>query len=191
MSDRRLRQVHRTSVEEVQVLDDAISSVGRRLTGDELAERGGTYRLVNRKDLLLRVLKTVEVFVEDRVRQTEDQLRGFLQEREKEATEEGKMRVLASLADIADLVDSLVINLGGKDAPSGAVALDKRMDRVFKSYSFERISTVGTQFDPALHEMLDGRTEEGMAPGTIIEEISRGYHREGYVLRVARVVVAE
>tara|TARA_R110002072_G_scaffold66954_3_gene164592 strand:- start:8941 stop:9477 length:537 start_codon:yes stop_codon:yes gene_type:complete len=178
-------------VEEVQLLDDAISSIGHRLTGEELAKRGGNYRLVNRKDLLLRVLKTLEVFVEDRVRQTEDQLRGFLQEREKEATEDGKMRVLASLADLADLVDSLVISLGGEGAPAGAIALDKRMDRVFKSYSFERIKTVGSEFDPALHEMLDGRAEEGANSGTIIEEISRGYHREGFVLRVARVVVAE
>lgn len=191
MNDRRLAATQRTSIDEVRLLEDAISSAGQRLTGKQLAARGGKYRLVNRKDLMLRILKTLEVFVEDRVRQAEAQMRDFIEEREEKAAEDGRMRVLVSLADLADLVDTLITSLGESESSAGALALDKRMDRVFKSYGLMRTVTTGAPFDPALHEMLDGRPDSGETPGIILEEVGRGYHRDDFVLRVARVIVAE
>jgi molecular chaperone GrpE (heat shock protein) len=38
--------------------------------------------------------------------------------------------------------------------------------------------------------MVEERIQEGIAPGTIIEEVSRGYANGSFVLQVARVVVA-
>lgn len=180
----------RTTPEEVLDLEAVLSECGHPMTGEDLVRRGGRYRLVDRTRLMKEVLRLVEVFVDDRVRQAESQLRGLLDKREEEAREEGRMRVLVSLVELADLVDSIVGSIDGGSGASAAKALDKRLDRVFRSYGFDRVSTVGQEFDPAIHEALEERADAEVPSSVIVEELSRGYRRGSYVLRVARVIVA-
>ena len=149
------------------------------------SRRGST-----RPALLKELLTIVDVFVEERIRQAERDLGNLLERREKEAQEEGRHRVLSSLAELADLVDGLRSHMTSAAGALAGKALDKRMDRIFKSYGFTRIATVGRPFDSRVHEAVEEREEEGVPHDTIVEEISRGYERDGFVLRVARVVVA-
>ena len=167
-----------------------LSRCGQLVTGQDLLRRGGRYRLVDRTLLMKEVLRLVEVFVEDRVRQAKSHMRGLLERREGDAREEGRMRVLVSLAELGDLVDSIVESIANETGTAATKALDKRLDRIFRSYGFDRTETVGKAFDPALHEAIDERSEEGVAAGTILEELNRGYRKGEYVLRVARVIVA-
>lgn len=190
MTDSEYLPAHHTSPEEVQHLDALLSQCGKRVTGRELARSGRSYRVVNRTLLMKEMLRLVEVFVEDRLRQAESHLSGILRRREAEACEDGRMRVLVSLAELGDLVDSVIESLQGEAGPTAAKALDKRLDRVFRSYGYERIVTVGSVFDPTIHEALDEEPEEGVPPGIIVRELGRGYRKESFVLRVARVVVS-
>ncbi|HEY5564008.1 MAG TPA: nucleotide exchange factor GrpE, partial [Rhodothermia bacterium] len=53
------------------------------------------------------------------------------------------------------------------------------------------MSVVGALFDEALHEaILQQPAPEGVAPGTVLGEVQKGYTIGGRVLRHARVVVA-
>jgi len=136
------------------------------------------------------MLRLVEVFVEDRLRQAESHLNGILRRREAEACEDGRMRVLVSLAELGDLVDSIVESLQGEAGPTALKALDKRLDRIFRSYGYERIVTIGSVFDPTIHEAIDEERREGVPPGIIVRELSRGYRKGNFALRIARVVVS-
>jgi molecular chaperone GrpE len=46
-------------------------------------------------------------------------------------------------------------------------------------------------FDPAWHEALQTRKDEGVEPGKVLEVVERGYRLDGKVLRPARVIVSE
>jgi molecular chaperone GrpE len=53
------------------------------------------------------------------------------------------------------------------------------------------LATVGQPFDPALHEaLLEVPAAEGVAPGSVAQEVLRGYRRGERALRAARVIVA-
>jgi molecular chaperone GrpE len=56
----------------------------------------------------------------------------------------------------------------------------------------ETYDPTGAPFDPVQHEALATRPgEDGIAPGTVLETVERGYRLDGQVLRAARVVVSE
>lgn len=172
-------------------LDHVIARSTARISLDALIRSGKSeFRIVKRKDLMRELFDVVDAFVSHRVATAERQLADTVRKRELEAREDGKHRVLTSVADLGDLVDSVVASLG--DGPDGAAAraLNKRLDRLFKSYDFERIATVGRPFDPQLHEAIDEEHSVQHPRGTIVREIARGYAQEGLVLRVARVVVS-
>jgi molecular chaperone GrpE len=46
-------------------------------------------------------------------------------------------------------------------------------------------------FDPAWHEALQTRKDEGVEPGKVLEVVEQGYRLDGKVLRPARVIVSE
>lgn len=172
-------------------LDDVIDKSTFRISLDSLIRTGRSeFRIVKRKDLLRELFDVVEAFVAHRVSQAERQIAATVQTRELEAREDGKHRVLASVADLGDLVDSVVASLSDGSDGAGARALNKRLDRLFKSYGFERIPAVGAPFDPRLHEMIEEEASAEHARGIIVREIARGYASESLVLRVARVVVS-
>lgn len=52
------------------------------------------------------------------------------------------------------------------------------------------IESVGTPFDPNLHEALQQITSADFAPGSVTMEYEKGYKRGGKLLRPARVIVA-
>ncbi len=176
--------------QEVVRLDEVLAGSGAPITGADLARRGGRYRLVNRGVLVSQLLELVDSFVVERIRQAERELGRVLESRETEAKADGQHRVLVSLAELSDLVDAVLAKIVDQEGALAAKALDRRIDRIFKSYGFQRIPTVGHAFDSSVHEAIDEKDDSSVERGSIIEEISRGYAKDGFVLRVARVVVA-
>ena len=58
------------------------------------------------------------------------------------------------------------------------------------SEGLEEIAAEGA-FDPHVHEALLSQLAEGVAPGSIVQVVQRGYRLGDAVLRPARVIVAE
>ncbi len=54
----------------------------------------------------------------------------------------------------------------------------------------EQFDPVGAKFDPAQHEALTVRTQEGADPGVVLDVVEKGYRAGETVLRPARVVVS-
>ena len=60
-----------------------------------------------------------------------------------------------------------------------------------KEQGVEEIKSVGERFDPNFHEVVEEVKVEGKEPGTIVEEIQKGYKIDGRLLRPAKVKVAK
>jgi molecular chaperone GrpE len=54
----------------------------------------------------------------------------------------------------------------------------------------ETYDPTGERFDPAWHEALATRAEEGTEAGLVLETIEKGYRLDGQVLRAAKVIVS-
>ena len=78
---------------------------------------------------------------------------------------------------------------------SGVQMVERKFEDALKGLGVEPIEAEGRSFDEALHEaMMRQPAPEGVAPGTVLAEIRRGYRLdagdEERVLRHSRVVVA-
>jgi molecular chaperone GrpE len=91
----------------------------------------------------------------------------------------------------------------GADEPaseevSARDALARGVELVYRELSgalarsgVETYDPAGEAFDPALHEAVATRPDQGSSQGTVLETIDKGYRLDGQVLRAARVIVAE
>ncbi len=77
----------------------------------------------------------------------------------------------------ADNLDALV---------SGLKMVTADMDKTLERFGVTTIKTVGTTFDPNMHEAVG--QEEG-ADGVVIKELLKGYCLNGRLLRPAKVIV--
>jgi molecular chaperone GrpE len=68
--------------------------------------------------------------------------------------------------------------------------LYKQLVEVLKQQGVSTMKVVGKQFDPNLHEAVLREPSEELEEDCIIEELQRGYHLEGKVLRHALVKVS-
>ena len=68
--------------------------------------------------------------------------------------------------------------------------LYKQLVEVLKQQGVSPMRVVGQQFDPSLHEAVLREPSEEFEEDFIIEELQRGYHLEGKVLRHALVKVS-
>ena len=62
---------------------------------------------------------------------------------------------------------------------------------VLKGYGLAEIEALGQPFDPEVHEALAEVPDDEHAPGTVIEEMEKGYKLNDKVVRYARVVVSK
>ena len=61
----------------------------------------------------------------------------------------------------------------------------------FSTYGLEPIEAVDSMFDPNLHEAMMEIADAERAPGTVIQEMEKGYTLNGKVVRPSRVVVSK
>lgn len=79
----------------------------------------------------------------------------------------------------------------GSELTKGVSMVHDDLNESLKLAGVESYDPTGERFDPAWHEALSTRAEEGTEPGAVIETLEKGYRLGGQVLRPARVVVSE
>ena len=95
------------------------------------------------------------------------------------------MRELIVVLDSFDL--SLAVADGGEKGTRGALMIRAQLEDTLKKRGLERVAVLpGDKFNPAVHEAIAETDGEG-EPGTVAEEIERGYSLRGRVIRPARV----
>jgi molecular chaperone GrpE len=97
----------------------------------------------------------------------------------------------ALLPTLDDLDRALADESGDADAlRAGVILIRENMRRRLEALGVTEIATKGERFDPEVHEAFGGIPHGEMEPGTIVQEIQKGYLLDGRVLRPARVMVA-
>lgn len=73
----------------------------------------------------------------------------------------------------------------------GIYLIKAQLEDILRQYGLEKMTvTIGEQFDPSKHEAI-ASAESELAPGSIIEEVERGYYLHGKLIRPSRVKVAQ
>jgi len=79
----------------------------------------------------------------------------------------------------------------------GVQQIKKQLEDFLKEQGIEALETINKPFDPATMEAVgetespDRRMSEDAEPGTVIEEVQRGYTMHGKVIRPARVKISK
>ena len=74
---------------------------------------------------------------------------------------------------------------------SGVELILKQMDEALKTLGVTPVETVGTQFDPRVHEALGSIETTEVPDHEVVEEIRRGYRIKEKLLRPALVKIAQ
>ncbi len=65
-----------------------------------------------------------------------------------------------------------------------------QFQQVLSDYDVKAFDSLGRPFDPHRHEAIEQVERQGAKEGTVVEEIIKGYEKNGRVVRHARVKVA-
>ena len=106
--------------------------------------------------------------------------------------------VCSTLTEILPVVDNFErarqqLNPEGEEAQAlhrSYQGLYKQLVDVLKQQGVARMDVVGQEFDPTLHEAVLREENQQHAEDIVCEELQRGYHRDGRVLRHAMVKVS-
>ena len=106
--------------------------------------------------------------------------------------------VCSTLTEILPVVDNFErarqqLNPEGEEAQAlhrSYQGLYKQLVDVLKQQGVARMEVVGKEFDPTLHEAVLREENQEHAEDIVCEELQRGYHRDGRVLRHAMVKVS-
>ena len=109
--------------------------------------------------------------------------------------ERGSIVTLANANLVTDLLvilddfERALPSLENEKNREGVRMVYQKMVKILAAYGLEPIECMGKNFDPQLHEVL---CEEQCAekPGTIVEEIGKGYRLKSKVIRPSKVMVA-
>ena len=110
-----------------------------------------------------------------------------------EAIAQETEKIIKALLPIMDDFERVLANEGrGENADAvikGIGIVYEHLKGVLRSEGVEQIDSAGEKFDPAHHQALTQRTEQGVEDGVVLEELQKGYKLNGRVIRASRVVV--
>jgi molecular chaperone GrpE len=75
-------------------------------------------------------------------------------------------------------------------AATGLRLSERRVERLMREVGLEPVECAGRPFDPEAMEAVEAAAGSGQPPGTVVEELRRGYRWRGRVFRYAQVRVA-
>jgi molecular chaperone GrpE len=79
---------------------------------------------------------------------------------------------------------------GEQHLAEGVRLVHSELVAVLERNGVQQFDPAGERFDPAEHEALSMRGEEGAESGLVLDVVEKGYRANGTILRPARVVVS-
>ena len=107
------------------------------------------------------------------------------------AKEELILEILPLMDNFDVTEKKLPENLKKDDNIKGLLQIKIQFQNFLKSLGVEEIKSIGEKFDPRLHEVVEEVGTKDKEPGTIIEEIQKGYKSNGRLLRPAKVRISK
>lgn len=132
------------------------------------------------KDQLLRLAADFENF-RKRSRKEQEDIRKF-----------GIERFILDILPVVDNMDRALAHAGDKSDPlvDGIRMIVKQFRDTFLRHGIREVESLGTQFNPELHEALGQQPSADHPAGTILQELEKGYTIHERLLRPARVIVS-
>ena len=116
--------------------------------------------------------------------------------KEREAAE--KFRSQSLLSDLLPVLDNferaIAIEAKGDEAVSlmkGVQMVHSSLLEAVKREGLEEVKALGEAFDPHVHQAVMQEKDESAEPGTVLQELQKGYALKGRILRPAMVKVNE
>ena len=100
------------------------------------------------------------------------------------------------LLQIAPILDNMRRGLAQENKEDDAFAqgvelIYNQFQDTLKGYGLEEIGAIGQTFDPTLHEAMMEIEDNDHPPGSVVEEMEKGYKLNNKVVRPARVIVSK
>jgi molecular chaperone GrpE len=121
----------------------------------------------------------------------------FDNSRKREQRERGEFRDYATanvIEQFLPVIDNfqLALKSGGSadQLRAGVELIVKQMEDILRNLNVQVVPTVGTQFDPRVHEALDSVERNDVPDHQVLDEVRRGYTLRDKMLRPALVRVA-
>jgi molecular chaperone GrpE len=104
----------------------------------------------------------------------------------------GRREIVLSLLEVVDSFELALQHIEG--APSslseGLKTIYRKLLSLLEHQGVTPIQSLGETFDPRLHEAIGSVRSDDYEPGTVVEELQKGYRWGDELLRPARVRVA-
>jgi molecular chaperone GrpE len=111
------------------------------------------------------------------------------EEEKRSASEAGILRAVGTLLPAYDAIERAKEH---GELPKGFEAIVKQLEAAFKELGVEAVGKEGEHFNPALHEALSQEaTDDKEKDNTIVAVLETGYRVNGFVIRPAKVKVAQ
>ena len=112
-----------------------------------------------------------------------------------DAVRYGNAELLRTLLSVVDDVDRTQAAAAGatqiETVRTAVQLIHEKLLKLLKDNEVEALETVGRPFDPAEHAALLQQASDTYAPGTVLQEVQRGYRYRDRILRPAQVIVAQ
>jgi molecular chaperone GrpE len=112
-----------------------------------------------------------------------------------EAERRGKEGLLRDLLPVFDNLERAVVHASqatdAKAVADGVRMVLRQFTDTLERVGIKRVPTVGTAFDPNLHEAIQQIETPDQPPGTVVAEVQPGYTISEKLVRAAMVVVAK
>jgi len=108
------------------------------------------------------------------------------------ATQRAKSGLVGELLPVVDNLERALGSASEADEhlAGGVKLVHSELVAVLNRNGVEQFDPAGEKFDPAVHEALSTREDDGADAGVVLDVVEKGYRLNGNVLRPARVVVS-
>jgi molecular chaperone GrpE len=108
------------------------------------------------------------------------------------AGERAKSGLVRELLPVVDNLERALASAGEGEQhlAEGVRLVHSELIAVLERNGVEQFDPRGERFDPAEHEALSMRGQDGIDPGLVLDVVEKGYRANGTILRPARVVVS-
>jgi molecular chaperone GrpE len=106
--------------------------------------------------------------------------------------EEGKLTIFLPLLEIIDDMEKALHSVGNEKQPfaEGVRLIHHKLLALLEAHGVLPFESVGTAFDHNRHEAVAMADHDEREPGTVVDELRRGYLWNNEILRPAQVRVA-
>jgi len=135
--------------------------------------------------------------LEDRYRRSVAEMANAQKRFERNRQRTGKLAVAGFVEKLLPMIDNMAHSLkhaheshDAADIIEGFGLIETQMLRILSDSGIEPIESVGKLFDPDVHHAVTTDVTDEVPPGTVTEELGRGFIMDDFVVRPAQVKVA-